>query len=193
MMLIITVTHPSHSKYHEVAMFHEAGYDSLLTATILLRLSAKMNADRQQPDDASDSSFKTAVEQPNGPTDQLQSPQAEVLVVKKKAKKGKKAKSKCRIQTRNAFEQLSIDDQGTSSLSDDDHGGGGVAVGELNTTPSWQDEVYVPDTSGWVPIEKKQREPMEMIPAWSSEFWQSFGNTLRVYGTEETVLKIAKW
>jgi poly(A)-specific ribonuclease len=191
MMLIVAVTHPSHSKYHERAMFHEAGYDSLLTATILLRLSTKMNADHQHPDDASDTSFKPTVEQPNGATDQLRSPQAEVLVIKKKARKGRKAKSsktspaQCRFQNRNAFEQLGIDDQGTTSLSDDDHGGGGVAVGEVNTTPSWQDEVYEPDTSDW--------EPMEMIPAWNSEFWQSFGNTLRVYGTEEKVLKIARW
>ncbi|KAF2448710.1 CAF1-domain-containing protein [Karstenula rhodostoma CBS 690.94] len=201
------VTHSKHSKYHEVAMFHEAGYDSLLTATILLRLSAKMNAARQQPDDASDTSFKTAAEQPNGHSktqgpmsslEQLPPPQAEVLVVKKKAKKGKKVKNKfdnispaqSRFQTRNAFEQLSLDDQGTSSPSDDDQGG--VAV-DPNTTPLWQDEVREPDPNGWVPIEQKQREPMEMIPAWDTEFWQSFGNTLRVYGTEEAVLKVATW
>lgn len=200
------VTHSKHSKYHEVSMFHEAGYDSLLTATILLRLSAKVNVDRQQSDDASDSSFKTAAEQPNShskpqvsksSTDPLCAPQAEVLVVKKKAKKGKKGKNKpnnvssvqSRFQTRNAFEQLSLDDQG-SSTSDDDQSG--VAV-DANTTPPWQDEVYKPDTSGWAPIEQKQREPMEMIPAWDTEFWQLFGNTLRVYGTEEAVLKIASW
>ncbi|KAK7189720.1 caf1 family ribonuclease [Paraphaeosphaeria sporulosa] len=210
------VTHPRHSKYHKVAMFHEAGYDSLLTATILLRLSAKMNADRRPPgsqspsspsripDDASDISFKTAAEQPHSKsqapmplTDRLRPPQAEMLVVKKKAKKGKKGKSKydivpaqSRFQTRNAFEQLSLDEQGTSSPSDDDQGG--VAV-DSNTMPSWQDKASEPDTGGWVPIEQKSREPMEMIPAWDTEFWQSFGNTLRVYGTEEAVLKIAGW
>ncbi|KAF9737143.1 hypothetical protein PMIN06_001903 [Paraphaeosphaeria minitans] len=199
------VTHSKHSKYHEVAMFHEAGYDSLLTATILLRLSAKMNADRPHPDDASDTSFKTAAEQPNGHTkpqahtpltDQLCPPQAEVLVVKKKAKKRKKGKNKSdvlaqsRFQTRNAFEQLSLDEPGTLSPSDEDQSG--VAINP-NPTPSWQDEVYELDTSGWVPIEQKQREPMETIPAWDTEFWQSFGNTLRVYGTEEAILKIAGW
>ncbi|KAJ4356382.1 uncharacterized protein N0V89_004415 [Didymosphaeria variabile] len=205
-------THPKHSKYHETAMFHEAGYDSLLTATILLRLSAKLNADRQQPDDTSEASFKTAVEQPNGhvkspvlskfpvpqpPTDRQQPSQSEILVVKKKAKKCKNRKGKSdnvspaqsRFRTRNAFEQLSLDDQ--SSPSDDDQGG--VVVDNSDTTHSWQDEVYEPDTSGWVPIEQKQRKPMEMIPAWDGEFWQSFGNTLRVYGTEEAVLKLAEW
>ena len=34
---------------------------------------------------------------------------------------------------------------------------------------------------------------MEMIPAWDAEFWSEFGNTLRVYGTEEAVVRIATW
>ncbi|KAL1606599.1 hypothetical protein SLS60_004004 [Paraconiothyrium brasiliense] len=211
-MLTVTATHLKHPKYHEAAMFHEAGYDSLLTATILLRLSAKLNADRQKPDGASEASVKTAVEQANGhkkppmlnkfpvpqpSPDRQQSSQSEILIVKKKTQKTKSSKGKSnntslaqsRFQTRNAFEQLSLDDQ--SSPSEDDQGG--VAVDNSDTMHSWQDEVYEPDTSGWVPIEQKQRKPKEMIPAWDGEFWQTFGNTLRVYGTEEAVLKIAGW
>ncbi|KAF1970776.1 CAF1-domain-containing protein [Bimuria novae-zelandiae CBS 107.79] len=201
------VTHADHPKYHDSARFHEAGYDSLLTATILLRLSAKLDIDRQQQHDSdSGGSFKTALENPNdhkksrapgSPTTHPQPPRQEFVVVKKPAKNKKKNKAsglastpKNRFKTRNMFEQLSIDDQGASSPSDENQGG--VAVSTA-AAASWQDVVDEPDTSGWVPIETRRREPMEMIPAWDSDFWQEFGNTLRVYGTQEAVLKIAKW
>ncbi|KAF1927303.1 CAF1-domain-containing protein [Didymella exigua CBS 183.55] len=44
-----TVTHEDHGKYNELEAFHEAGYDSLLTATIMLRLAAKLGAERSEP------------------------------------------------------------------------------------------------------------------------------------------------
>ena len=44
------VTHEDHAKYNNVEAFHEAGYDSLLTATIMLRLAAKLGAERKAED-----------------------------------------------------------------------------------------------------------------------------------------------
>lgn len=41
------VTHEDHGKYNDTEAFHEAGYDSLLTATIMLRLAAKLGAERK--------------------------------------------------------------------------------------------------------------------------------------------------
>jgi poly(A)-specific ribonuclease len=41
------ITHADHSKYKDNAAFHEAGYDSLLTATIMIRLAAKLGAERK--------------------------------------------------------------------------------------------------------------------------------------------------
>ena len=41
------VTHEDHGKYNDTEAFHEAGYDSLLTATIMLRLAAKLGAERE--------------------------------------------------------------------------------------------------------------------------------------------------
>jgi poly(A)-specific ribonuclease len=58
---------------------------------------------------------------------------------------------------------------------------------------SWADEVFVQDKTGWIPIEQSKRHAMELIPAFDSEFWKEFGNTLRVFGTQEAVLKIADW
>jgi poly(A)-specific ribonuclease len=58
---------------------------------------------------------------------------------------------------------------------------------------SWQNEIYVQDKTGWVPIEQSERRAMEIMPNFDNEFWAEFGNTLRVFGTEEKVLKIADW
>ena len=40
------VTHADHAGYENTEAFHEAGYDSLLTATIMIRLAAKLGAER---------------------------------------------------------------------------------------------------------------------------------------------------
>ena len=60
---------------------------------------------------------------------------------------------------------------------------------------SWENEGYVQDKTGWVPIEQSERHAMEMIPKLETDsvFWREFGNTLRVFGTEEAVLRIAEW
>lgn len=41
----IIVTHGAHRKYHVAEPLHEAGYDSFMTALIMIRLSAKLEAD----------------------------------------------------------------------------------------------------------------------------------------------------
>lgn len=41
------VMHEDHDKYNETEAFHEAGFDSLLTATIMLRLASKLGSQRE--------------------------------------------------------------------------------------------------------------------------------------------------
>ncbi|KAK7538623.1 ribonuclease H-like domain-containing protein [Phyllosticta citribraziliensis] len=43
--LPILLTHPRHYKYHGSSTLHEAGYDSFLTAIIMVRLSAKLESE----------------------------------------------------------------------------------------------------------------------------------------------------
>jgi poly(A)-specific ribonuclease len=62
-----------------------------------------------------------------------------------------------------------------------------------DTSATWEKQEYVQDKTGWVPIEQVERESMELIPAFDHEFWSEFGNTLRVFGTEEGVWSIANW
>jgi hypothetical protein len=42
-------------------------------------------------------------------------------------------------------------------------------------------------------IDTLERKPMEMMPEFDSEFWHRFGNRLRVFGTQESLLHIAEW
>ena len=62
-----------------------------------------------------------------------------------------------------------------------------------DTSATWENQEYVQDKTGWVPIEQVKREAMELIPAFDHKFWGEFGNTLRVFGTEEGVWSIAEW
>ncbi|KAF2629460.1 CAF1-domain-containing protein [Macroventuria anomochaeta] len=51
------VTHEDHDKYNELEAFHEAGYDSLLTATIMLRLAAKLGAEQSSEAKTEETAF----------------------------------------------------------------------------------------------------------------------------------------
>jgi poly(A)-specific ribonuclease len=58
--------HKLHSKYAEQEAFHEAGYDSYLTARVMILLSAKLEAAgsyvRENPSESESDSYHTAVE-----------------------------------------------------------------------------------------------------------------------------------
>ena len=113
----------------------------------------------------------------------------------KKKKKGTNDKSADRkFASNNLFESL----QEMSLNPKADAEGDDWPIEEQNDVKpngegSWADEPYIQDKTGWVAIEKMKRKPMELMPAFDSEFWQEFGNKLRIFGTEELSLKIAEW
>jgi poly(A)-specific ribonuclease len=207
--LPIIVTDADHSMYQDTEAFHEAGYDSLLTATIMLRLSAKLGAERKVSAKDIEEKCKTApepvqdfirdgrekVEEP------VPVPPAEPIVThptkKNKKKRSKSNKSvaapSARFQTANVFDSLRTLTLDDSSESEIDHNA--AEWGEEPNAPagSWQDDVYVQDESDWVPIQTMQRKAMELIPGFDDAFWDEFGNKLRVFGTQEAVLKVAGW
>jgi poly(A)-specific ribonuclease len=209
--LPIIATDADHSMYQDTEVFHEAGYDSLLTATIMLRLSAKLGAERKASAKDNDEKCRTApepvqdfvrdgrekVEEP------IPVPPAEPTFTQPtKANKKKRGKSKksaasappARFQTANAFDSLRTLTLDDSSESEVDHNAAEWGEGEPNAPAgSWQDEVHVQDESGWVPIQTMQRKAMELIPGFDDAFWDEFGNKLRVFGTQEAVLKVAGW
>lgn len=236
------VTHADHGKYHNTKAFHEAGYDSLLTATVMLRLSAKVDVERQEKlvvgtETDTDVSFKDALEEQGGvslindedkilepvtlppiadlsisvaPSD-LDTPLKgtkdlkEEKLEKPDGKKKKKSRSKKKKIKSTVNEKAPDGKFASSNLFDSlqelplnpETEGDWEAVEQPEIHPNggsaWQDEPYLQDKTGWVPIETMKREPMELMPGFDSEFWQEFGNKLRIFGTQELVLKIADW
>jgi poly(A)-specific ribonuclease len=209
--LPIIVTDADHSMYQDTEAFHEAGYDSLLTATIMLRLSAKLGAERKASTKDNDEKCKTAPEPVQDfvrdgrekVAEPVPVPPAEPTFTQPtKANKKKHGKSKksaaaappAHFQTANVFDSLRTLTLDESSESEIDHNAAEWGEGEPNAPAgSWQDDVYVQDESGWVPIQTMQRKAMELIPGFDDAFWDEFGNKLRVFGTQEAVLKVAGW
>ncbi|OAL48173.1 CAF1-domain-containing protein [Pyrenochaeta sp. DS3sAY3a] len=230
------VTHIDHSKYNNTESFHEAGYDSLLTATIMLRLAAKLS-EAHTPDkpiqsipasnghsnglarsgvrDSNDLN-RNVPEKISGPVPlppledprrveltQLQKvPKHKTKNKNKKSSKGKKPQGP-RFQSKNMFDELAAlqlaaeaDADSTSSLDEKSTPEAIMwdeAEASTAAATSWEDEVPAQDTTGWVPIEQKQRQPMEMIPGFDDEFWNEFGNRLRVFGTREGMFRVGEW
>lgn len=217
------VTDADHSKYQEKAAFHEAGYDSLLTATIMIRLAAKLGAQRKKQttgqiapsldcsalqDSIRDGRemVKEAIKLPPvepGPC--LSGRQNRRQKKKLKGHLSKETKTR-HANTKNIFEtlremRLNPDEAAESSSSPDSETTIDFEATETSTwdeqpaadAGSWADDIYVQDKTGWVPIEKSERKAMELIPAFDDDFWSGFGNTLRVFGTQEGVFKIKEW
>jgi poly(A)-specific ribonuclease len=226
------VTHPDHSKYQEKEAFHEAGYDSLLTATIMIRLAAKLGVQCEKDNPGSIATSKPPADLSNGdvqdfvrdgrekvhkpvplpPVDSLNGNGDAHVTGRQKRKQKKKAKSKetteHRFQTKNMFDNLrELDlnpEQATEPSTPDSEPAMDFDDAEAASTweeppaadaGSWENDIFVQDKSGWVPIEQSERHAMEIIPKLDSDsvFWKEFGNTLRVFGTQEAVLKIADW
>jgi len=225
--LPVIVTHPDHSKYQDTEAFHEAGYDSLLTATIMIRLAAKLGvqhekeAEPAKPEEVTvangdsndfvrDGREKVAKPVPLPPVDGADSESKANGRQKrrKNRKKGKQFKEveERRFHTKNIFDSLremeinpeddaeSPDDEPAMEFEDAE-ASASTSWEEKPATEagSWENQVFVQDKTGWVPIEQSERHAMELIPKFDSEFWNEFGNTLRVFGTQEAVLKVADW
>lgn len=219
------ITHPEHSKYQNIEAFHEAGYDSLLTATIMIKLAAKLGVERGEKilppllknisnnpngyggtppggdvqDFINDGREKVQKPVPLPPVESLQP-----KLSKKQQKKSKQAAKKAetqRFQTKNVFDalsEMSLNPDGSSSSADEEESSvqntetatSGTGGDQTNQAPgSWENTPPVQKT----PLEQMERRPMELIPHFDSKFWSEFGNTLRVFGTEEAVWRIAGW
>jgi poly(A)-specific ribonuclease len=228
------ITHSDHSKYQKVEAFHEAGYDSLLTATIMIRISAKLGAERNTPTPPTqsgavptDTGIQPAYKTNKNVQDFVRDGREKLVKPialppvediefgmtgrqkrKKNRKKGKQAKEsgQRRFHTKNIFDSLRDmrinPDEPIEPTSPESEPALDFEEAEAAATwdeepaaeaGAWENDVYVQDKTGWVPIEQSDRHAMELIPKFDSDFWTEFGNVLRVFGTQEAVLKIADW
>ena len=161
-----------HKKYENVEAFHEAGYDSFLTAQIAVRLAAKLEKDG-------------AYIEANGV--QKSSDEQENTNVEEEVKALKLTETTLESHTYHAA-------NGTSPPPDVDsfmpsvEGGKWKRKGDPTLAPTNPDDPFE-----YNPKDLKHRHRDDEagktfkggMPSFGSDFWRVYGNKLRVFGTEE--------
>lgn len=209
-------SHKDHRKYADAEAFHEAGFDAYLTALVMLRLSSKLEAEgnyaervdtptqvieqsmasastqaQSQPSESSTLTWNTAnnadvVDSSTTPVAQ----ENPVVAVKKKKKRRGRGRFKKRAGS-------SSDDPWTSRFSHD-------TMFDKLSNLSMEDSDKIesdegandsptPNTS---PLSSEKhstpvKDKMAEMPPFNSDFWQIYGNKLRMFGTKEGVFHLA--
>lgn len=199
-MIPCTATHRNHDKYDLVQPAHEAGFDSLLTAKVLIRLAAKLEAagqyiDIYDSDDAHHTASEDAGRNGGGvhlpantepsisdsdseadgvslvcSNEQIPSSTASKENQKKKFKELKQA-----AKERTAFSHEGMYD----ILRPENIDANGMGVLQTGLTNFETEEVENE-------VEHAPKKVLRM-PPWDSDFWNTYGNKLRVNGTVEGV------
>lgn len=173
--------HPQHSKYNTQRVEHEAGYDSLLTAQVFVRLSAQLRDGRElHPDPPSSAdlphqiSHQRAAEWTRSEIHRGSTRQDIPIIDSHRHHRGQNKHGLPQppqadvLGTR--FDLLEVEeiiDSLDSNIPIDDR--------RLSLAPSNSPEIMRKVNSG------------ELIPRLSAEFWKVYGNKLRVFGTLERV------
>ncbi|PNS17479.1 Poly(A)-specific ribonuclease PARN [Sphaceloma murrayae] len=186
-------SHKDFGKYQDMVAHHEAGYDSLLTAKIAVRLSAKLEAERMPAkDDGED-------DEPGGVSVGTNEPPSSrsvvssaietfrsklvVPVAEAVAKVGSRQDHPSRFAHATAFDGLqeegetSIEASNDPVLNFDDLPDSMTAAD--NAPQDWHEGRDWAAEQPWTPY--------RLMPRWSTEFWQEYGNRLRVFGTRESM------
>jgi len=205
--LPIITTHKDYGKYEQATAFHEAGYDSLLTAQIAIRIAAKLESvgkyfkaneplpSAQEAESsgeteggvqlASTSSSSGVASTLSGVKNlllgQLQAIADNAQTVSKGDTKNQSSKS--RYATSTKFDALQ-DETGEEDVL------------QFDELPSMTDtDGPIPQEEISVNIKSKDSErseggPSRVMPRWTSDFWNVYGNYMRVFGTQEGVCQL---
>ncbi|GFF44506.1 54S ribosomal protein L17, mitochondrial [Aspergillus udagawae] len=175
--------HPQHSKYITRKIEHEAGYDSLLTAQVFIRLSAQLRdggVDLPQQKSTKDARVTSNFQQTYQDVASEAYVEGRLQTIPGNAKKAFEQKSRPSsigspkapttgvLGTR--FDLLEIEeaiDEVDSNIPIDDR--------RLSLGPTESVEVMQKAANG------------ELIPRLGADFWKVYGNKLRVFGTVERV------
>ncbi|KAL8948511.1 MAG: hypothetical protein Q9222_005314 [Ikaeria aurantiellina] len=165
---------------------HEAGFDSLMTAKVLLRLATKLDVSEQYLDsntsNQDEQSYHTPPEGPSpdeaggGVLIELDTVSEHLRSTKRSL--GSSQSNIARPPAYNPFSHVSRFDLLASIHDDED-----PADEETSSTSS----------SAEPPEGKVDNETGRRIPAWDSDFWSAYGNKLRVLGTLEEVCNVGSW
>lgn len=156
--------HSAHDKYADTACYHEAGYDSLMTAQVAIRLSYQLEA------------VGTYVD--NGETGRVRSSSS--------TQKGSNVVSK-------------VVDKSVGAISTTLASLGFHKKSEVPTSPASSSTDQNPANDGLAKspaVHAHQRTSQseataKRMPTFQSDFWRVYGNHLRIFGTEEGVLRLA--
>ncbi|KAL8653242.1 MAG: hypothetical protein Q9226_003925 [Calogaya cf. arnoldii] len=176
--------HPGHIKYAAADSTHEAGFDSFLTARLLLRSSVSIEASGRYAEELPSPVEDAFYTPPEGEGDDL-------------------------IDFKDATEQLEQIDKISSESSS--RPSSSVATSRTNFSHITKfdllgdlaDEIdpftLRPKTPGVVNEPKPEPEPKidnetgRRLPAWENDFWKVYGNKLQVNGTLEGVCDLGLW
>ncbi|KAL9058909.1 MAG: hypothetical protein Q9162_001465 [Coniocarpon cinnabarinum] len=186
--------------------FHEAGFDSYITAKVFLRLAASFQAIARgeraeslfgrlnmglQPKQVKHAAGRDPVEDLNK-EQQKATPEAENSLqnMGHDAATGSTTEpSRKRYASTNVFDTLSDADMAAASKAVEGQESPSTQA-KAQSTKSLQEDVEalrIQDDERPEAIHATQQEQRDMLPGWEADFWVPFRNKLRVYGTIEEV------
>jgi poly(A)-specific ribonuclease len=190
-----------HTKYNTSRPSHEAGYDSLVTARVLIRQAARLysldswtSSDEEQfftpPDNLSVLAPRPAYYLKADPILNHSGPPLGTQTLPlRQTSNAPQPKSK--FATVNSYDLLG--NSGTPSSSSDESRSRTAPV----PVPLRSQQHVEQNILDFMPADQGVASTVEMvdgicayIPDWNNEFWNIFGNKLRVNGTEEGVLEL---
>ncbi|MCJ1289837.1 hypothetical protein MMC34_001370 [Xylographa carneopallida] len=244
-MTIPTIAlHKDHTKYSDLSIAHEAGYDSLMTARVVIRLAAKLEAAGHYVDSDDDAEGwhtptedggvlidlpnstsppkpdppkrpstanhfihydPTAPKAQTAPFPSLRSIASTPPPTIPRAPTSQPEKPRnppTRIKTPfshvGMFDAL---DNGSSSADDDDEESLDPAGPEIPSLPraapliagsfpnGWDTPLPLPP-AGPKELDASEQPASRLMPSWDSDFWNVYGNKLRVNGTVEGMCEL---
>lgn len=184
----------NHLSYHGSEQYHEAGYDSYVTAKVFLKLASKIASEHAQ--------FQ--------PPDLQRDPVTVKLETKKKMKKMKPKDGLRQISEpnsrsffhQNSFSSLAQDPEENTTDTDLSTSPAGELPTSTSELRSVKDPIVVNNEGidlldhAVCTLDLKEDDGQGSIPAlippWDAPFWTEFGNRIRVYGTAEELCKLVE-
>jgi poly(A)-specific ribonuclease len=202
--------HSDHLKYHSDSKVysHEAGYDSFLTAKILIKLAARLEAEGEyiapEADPCSDDSFTTAPEGSDSPLGSSADPSQTQIPAQPELMSCAPLQSASHVGRDDNAPSASHRQSRRNRRRRVRRPATGTQAAEtrvphsirFNSLLNSDNEEGPPGLSGGVEIghgdtNVAAREPgsldVVLMPPFHSDFWRVYGNKLRVYGTKEEI------
>jgi poly(A)-specific ribonuclease len=184
------LTHPDypadHPRYLNSEKYHEAGYDSFVTSKVFLRLATRLNAPPTATvTDKMIASTPTPPVQASTPTAIVEDEDViEPITTRKKKKKAIVGDTSTPSASASRFSTANI-----YSMLEDDNRESPVAT-PVVTKPDSPPAITVMSPLPVTPVDNTKISGL--MPGWNSEFWHTYGNKLRVFGTIEEVCDLTR-